>query len=166
VTPKVKCTPELMRVEIPIAPSTKRVYLDSLRDYPDPACRPHTDPTGTLAVLELDLRDVYRCAVTRVVNKQTVRTLFQLIDTPPPAPAFFQICMHGLFACCSSSSIEPASIRFSFSSIKTLVSPAVRTIILLYGLSSLKIELYLISGRNYYFANPADVLLEPRRSIH
>ncbi|CAH1364235.1 unnamed protein product, partial [Tenebrio molitor] len=90
---------------------------------------------------------------------------FQLIDTPPPAlsiaPAFFQICMHGLFACCSSS-----SIRFSFSSIKTLVSPAVRTIILLYGLSSLKIELYLISGRNYYFANPADVLLEPRRSIH
>lgn len=74
-----------MRVEIPIAPSTKRVYLDSLRDYPDPACRPHTDPTGTLAVLELDLRDVYRCAVTRVVNKQTVRTLFQLIDTPPPA---------------------------------------------------------------------------------
>ncbi|KAJ3637151.1 hypothetical protein MTP99_000633 [Tenebrio molitor] len=76
LTPKVKCTPELMRVEIPIAPSTKRVYLDSLRDYPDPACRPHTDPTGTLAVLELDLRDVYRCAVTRVVNKQTGKQIY------------------------------------------------------------------------------------------
>lgn len=72
VTPKVKCTPELMRVEIPTTASTKRVYLGSLRDYPDPACRPHFDATGTLAVLELDLTDVYRCAVTRVVNKQTV----------------------------------------------------------------------------------------------
>ncbi|RZC42817.1 uncharacterized protein BDFB_005495, partial [Asbolus verrucosus] len=65
-----------MRVEIPISATTKRVYLDRLRDYPDPACRPHTDPTGTLAVLELDLRDVYRCAVTRVVNKQTGKQIY------------------------------------------------------------------------------------------
>ncbi|XP_044263592.1 uncharacterized protein LOC123010623 [Tribolium madens] len=76
VTPKVKCTPELMRVEIPISSSTKRVYLGSLRDYPDPACRPYTDPSGTLAVLELNLTDVYRCAVTRVVNKQTGKQIY------------------------------------------------------------------------------------------
>ncbi|KAJ3648392.1 hypothetical protein Zmor_020198 [Zophobas morio] len=66
-----------MRIEIPISPSTKNVYLESLRDYPDPACRPHTaGPSGTLAVLELDLRDVYRCAVTRVVNKQTGKQIY------------------------------------------------------------------------------------------
>lgn len=71
----MKCTPTEMRVEVPITATTKGVYIAGLRDYPDPACRPHTDPTGELAVLELDLRDVYRCGVTRVVNKQTVRQL-------------------------------------------------------------------------------------------
>ncbi|XP_019874868.1 uncharacterized protein LOC109602854 [Aethina tumida] len=76
VAPKVKCTPEQMRVEVPIGPATRSVYIEGLRDYPDPACRPHTDPTGTLAVLELDLNDVYRCAVTRAVNKQTGKQIF------------------------------------------------------------------------------------------
>ncbi|XP_018567194.1 uncharacterized protein LOC108907852 [Anoplophora glabripennis] len=65
-----------MRVEVPISPTTKGVYIAGLRDYPDPACRPHTDPTGKLAVLELDLTDVYRCGVTRVVNKQTGKQIF------------------------------------------------------------------------------------------
>lgn len=74
MAPKVKCSPNQMRVEVPITGKTKSVYVEGLRDYPDPACRPHTDPTGTLAVLEFDLRDVYRCAVTRAVNKQTVRS--------------------------------------------------------------------------------------------
>lgn len=63
-----------MRVEIPISPNTKALYIEGLRDYPDLACRPHVDDSATLAVLELDLNDVYRCAVTRVVNKQTVST--------------------------------------------------------------------------------------------
>ncbi|CAH0550429.1 unnamed protein product [Brassicogethes aeneus] len=76
VSPKVKCTAEQMRVEVPVAANTRAVYIEGLRDYPDPACRPHTDPTGTLAVLELDLRDVYRCAVTRMVNKQTGKQIF------------------------------------------------------------------------------------------
>ncbi|XP_044746258.1 uncharacterized protein LOC123307858 [Coccinella septempunctata] len=77
VGPKVKCFPDKMRVEVPIVPSnTKQVYLEGLKNYPDPACRPHTDSTGNLAVLELDLRDVYRCAVTRVVNEKTGKQIF------------------------------------------------------------------------------------------
>ncbi|CAG9858325.1 unnamed protein product [Phyllotreta striolata] len=76
VSPKVKCTPNQMRVEIPISPNTMAVYVQGLRDYPDPACRPHTDPSGSLAVIELDLRDVYRCAVTRVINKQTGKQIY------------------------------------------------------------------------------------------
>ncbi|KAL1512687.1 hypothetical protein ABEB36_002240 [Hypothenemus hampei] len=74
--PQVQCTPDQMRVEIPLTPTTKSVYVQGLRDYPDPACRAHTDASGKLAVLEFDLNDVFRCAVTRVVNKQTGRKIY------------------------------------------------------------------------------------------
>ncbi|XP_019755286.1 uncharacterized protein LOC109534151 [Dendroctonus ponderosae] len=74
--PTVQCTRDQMRVEVPLLPNTKSVYIQGLRDYPDPACRPHTDATGKMAVLELDLNDVYRCAVTRVVNKQTGKKIY------------------------------------------------------------------------------------------
>lgn len=71
-----------MRVEVPIVPSTtKQVYLEGLKNYPDPACRPHTDASGTLAVLELDLGNVYRCAVTRVVNEKTVSVSLHLVES-------------------------------------------------------------------------------------
>lgn len=73
VIPKVKCTPDNMRVEISLTPTTTKVYLQGLRDYPDPACRFREDSTGSLAVLELSLKDVYQCATTRVTNKITVR---------------------------------------------------------------------------------------------
>ncbi|XP_056633242.1 uncharacterized protein LOC130442877 [Diorhabda sublineata] len=76
VSPKVKCTPSQMRLEVPISSTTMSVYIQGLRDYPDPACRPHTDSTGSLAVLELDLQDVYRCAVTRAINKQTGKQIY------------------------------------------------------------------------------------------
>ncbi|XP_074035830.1 zona pelucida superfamily protein qsm [Leptinotarsa decemlineata] len=74
VSPKVKCTPDQMRIEVPISSTTKGVYIEGLRDYPDVACRPIA--TGTLAVLELDLQDVYRCAVTRAVNKKTGKQIY------------------------------------------------------------------------------------------
>lgn len=64
-----------MRVEVPVSSSTSKVYLQGLRDYPDPACRPQLNPEGSLAILELSLKDVYQCATTRVTNKLTVRNL-------------------------------------------------------------------------------------------
>lgn len=76
VSPEVQCSPNQMRVEIPLGSNTKSIYVQGLRDYPDPACRPHTDSTGKMAVFELDLEDVYRCAVTRVVNKQTGKKIY------------------------------------------------------------------------------------------
>ncbi|KAF7278522.1 zona pelucida superfamily protein qsm [Rhynchophorus ferrugineus] len=75
-SPEVQCSPEQMRVELPLTPTTISIYIQGLRDYPDPACRPHTDVTGKMAVFELDLNDVYRCAVTRVVNKQTGKKIY------------------------------------------------------------------------------------------
>lgn len=74
MVPKVKCSPDIMRIEIPVSlETTTRVYLQGLRDYPDPACRPRKDPTGALTIFELNLSDVYQCATTRVTNKLTVR---------------------------------------------------------------------------------------------
>lgn len=76
VEPKVRCSPQKMRVEVPITEKTKMVYLEGLRDFPDLGCRPHTDSTGKMAVLELDLSDVYRCAVTRVLNQKTGKQIY------------------------------------------------------------------------------------------
>ncbi|XP_066142654.1 uncharacterized protein qsm [Euwallacea fornicatus] len=76
VDPEVRCTRDQMRVEIPLKDNTKTIYIQGLRDYPDPACRPHTASDGKMAVLEMDLNDVYRCAVTRVINKQTGRKIY------------------------------------------------------------------------------------------
>ncbi|XP_022904164.2 uncharacterized protein [Onthophagus taurus] len=77
VSPKVKCTPDTMRVEIPIEKTTGLVYLQGLKDYPDQACRPKTDPKDlSLAILELNLTDVYRCAITRVTNKITGKQIY------------------------------------------------------------------------------------------
>lgn len=61
-----------MRIEIPIVPGTKSVYLQQLKHYPDEECQPTYDPQRTLATLDLSLKDVYRCGITRVVNKITV----------------------------------------------------------------------------------------------
>lgn len=71
----MKCTPDFMRVEVPITSSTKNVYLQGLKDYPDPACKPHTDLSGSWSIFQLNLTDVYQCAITRVVNQITVREI-------------------------------------------------------------------------------------------
>lgn len=76
VSPKVKCASGVMRIEVPVSDSTQSVYLDGLKDYPDLACRPQSDPSGTLTVFELDLDDVFRCATTRITNKLTGRQIF------------------------------------------------------------------------------------------
>lgn len=72
VSPVVKCSPTQMRIEVPISLKTRQVYIQGLRDYPDMACRPHTDQAGSIAVFDLGLDDVYRCAVTRAVSAQMV----------------------------------------------------------------------------------------------
>ncbi|KAF5290984.1 hypothetical protein FQA39_LY14515 [Lamprigera yunnana] len=76
VEPKVKCTPNLMRIELPVAPMTKTIYLHGLRDYPNPACKPLTDTTGNLAVFQLNLTNFYECGITRVINRLTGKIVY------------------------------------------------------------------------------------------
>jgi hypothetical protein len=74
--PKVKCSPDAMRIEIPVTSKTRQVYLQGLKDYPDPACHPRQETGSSLAVLELNLKNVYQCATTRVTNKLTGKQVY------------------------------------------------------------------------------------------
>ncbi|XP_039748426.1 uncharacterized protein LOC120625428 isoform X2 [Pararge aegeria] len=62
-----ECTPEYMRVTIPMDGDRKLTYLDQLKDYTP--CEPTME--GNLATFMLDLQDYPKCAVTRVLNKIT-----------------------------------------------------------------------------------------------
>ncbi|KAF2881947.1 hypothetical protein ILUMI_24229 [Ignelater luminosus] len=91
--PKVKCTPDSMRVEVPITSSTKNVYLQGLKDYPDPACKPHTDPSGSWSIFQLNLTDVYQCAITRVLNQRTGKQVYYqtiIMETTKEVEGFSQ----------------------------------------------------------------------------
>lgn len=76
VEPKVKCTPNLMRIELPMKSSTKAIYLKGLKGYPNPTCLPQTDPVEATAVFQLNLTDFYQCGITRAINQITGKQVF------------------------------------------------------------------------------------------
>lgn len=85
-----------MRIQIPLSAYTTDIYLQGLKAYPDPACRPQVDANGSQAVLELNLRDVYQCATTRVTNKLTGKQIYYqtvVVEsvTPPSAETFREL---------------------------------------------------------------------------
>jgi len=66
---KVHCEPDTMRVELMKRDSVNNIYLEHLKDFPDKACKPHTE--GRLVTFNLKLANIYQCMLTKVVNKQT-----------------------------------------------------------------------------------------------
>ncbi|XP_063701555.1 uncharacterized protein LOC134831688 isoform X2 [Culicoides brevitarsis] len=75
-THKVHCEPELMRVEVTLPDKTANTetYLDGMKGYPNPKCRPSVE--NGLAEFKLSLADIYECGVTRVVNKITGKKVY------------------------------------------------------------------------------------------
>jgi len=71
---KVHCTKENLRVDVAKHEDVSAVYLQHLKDYPDPACRPEI--VGKKATFNISLENIYQCMVTRVVDKGTGRTVF------------------------------------------------------------------------------------------
>lgn len=73
---KVFCSEDQMRVQvaIPSNDSATSVYLEGMKGYPDPKCKP--DIKDTLAEFQLSLMNIYECGVTRVVNKITGKKVF------------------------------------------------------------------------------------------
>jgi len=71
---KTHCSSDSMRVELIKRDEVKSIYLQHLKDYPDPACKPTVE--GRTVRFELKFKDIYQCALTRVVNKKTENKVF------------------------------------------------------------------------------------------
>ncbi|CAH0717127.1 unnamed protein product, partial [Brenthis ino] len=69
---QIECTPEYMRVVVPMDGDRKTSYLDQLKDYTP--CEPTIE--GNMATYMLDLLDYQKCAVMRVLNTHTGRRTY------------------------------------------------------------------------------------------
>lgn len=71
---KVHCTKDNIRVDIVKQEDITDIYLQHLKKYPDPTCKPEI--VDRRVTFNLSLSDFYKCMITKVVNKNTGRTVF------------------------------------------------------------------------------------------
>jgi len=71
---KVHCTKDNIRVDIVKQEDITDIYLQHLKNYPDPTCKPEI--VDRRVTFNLSLSDFYKCMITKVVNKNTGRTVF------------------------------------------------------------------------------------------
>merc|ERR1712066_698919 len=71
---KVHCTKDNLRVDVVKHEDVSDIYLQHLKDYPDPACKPEI--VDSRATFDLRLTNIYQCMVTKVLNKNTGRTVY------------------------------------------------------------------------------------------
>lgn len=96
---KVHCTKDNLRVDVVKHEDVSDIYLQHLKDYPDPACKPEV--VHSRATFNLKLNNIYQCMVTKVLNKNTGRTVYyhrvvmEYKDTTPKQ-AFLVKCDMGL----------------------------------------------------------------------
>jgi len=96
---KVRCTKDSLRVDIVKNEDMSNIYLQHLKDYPDPACKPEV--VHSRATFNLKLNNIYQCMVTKVLNKNTGRVVYyhrvviEYKDTTPKQ-AFMVKCDMGL----------------------------------------------------------------------
>ncbi|XP_053621263.1 uncharacterized protein qsm [Plodia interpunctella] len=69
---RVECTPEVMRVTVPMDGDRLISYLDQMKNYQP--CKPAV--ADGVATFVLDLQDHHRCGVTRIVNQITGKRIF------------------------------------------------------------------------------------------
>jgi len=71
---KVHCTKDHLRVDIVKQEDVSDIYLQHLKEYPDPSCKPEI--VDRRVTFSLDLEQFYRCMVTKVVSATTGRTVY------------------------------------------------------------------------------------------
>jgi len=71
---KVHCTKDNLRVDIVKQEDVSDIYLQHLKEYPDPSCKPEI--VDRRVTFSLGLEEFYRCMVTKVVSATTGRTVF------------------------------------------------------------------------------------------
>lgn len=59
-----------MKISIGVPNDTTAIYLEGLKGYTNPKCKPQIE--DELATFELSLIDFYDCGLMRIVNKLTV----------------------------------------------------------------------------------------------
>jgi len=96
---KVHCTKDNLRVDVVKHEDVSNIYLQHLKDYPDPACKPEL--VDSRATFNLDLSNIYQCMVTKVLNKNTGRTVYyhrivMEYQDATPKQAFIVKCDTGL----------------------------------------------------------------------
>ncbi|XP_063631551.1 uncharacterized protein LOC134802778 [Cydia splendana] len=69
---QIECTPEVMKVTVPMDGDRQLSYLDQLKEYKP--CKPAIE--NNVATFMLDLQDPHTCGVTRVLNKLTGKRTF------------------------------------------------------------------------------------------
>jgi len=103
---KVHCTKDNLRVDVVKHEDVSDIYLQHLKDYPDPACKPEI--VHNRATFNLKLNNIYQCMVTKVLNKNTGRTVYyhrvvMEYQDSTPKQAFLVKCDMGLTPTNSSS---------------------------------------------------------------
>lgn len=71
---KVKCSDDLMTVEMIKTKTVQEIHLQHLKQFPDPACKPTIK--GNLVTFDLKLSNIDQCLLQKVVNKQTNSKLY------------------------------------------------------------------------------------------
>ncbi|CAB3223123.1 unnamed protein product [Arctia plantaginis] len=69
---QIECTPEIMKVVVPMDGDRKISYLDQLKEYKP--CQPELN--GKTAMFVLDLQDPHKCGVTRILHNKTGKRVF------------------------------------------------------------------------------------------
>jgi len=114
---KVKCSEDLMRVEMVKSKSVKEIHLQHLKQFPDPACKPSIQ--GNLVTFDLKLSNIYECMLQKVVNKQTNSKLYYhrvIVEYKDQTPkeAIIVKCSSGLTSSMNSSEIERVKRQSDF----------------------------------------------------
>ncbi|XP_043279188.1 uncharacterized protein qsm [Venturia canescens] len=76
VQSKVRCSQDLMEVDIVKSTPDASIYLQQLKDYPDEACKPTLSDGVATFRLALDEKNMSRCGIARVVNKITGQKVY------------------------------------------------------------------------------------------
>ncbi|XP_034951593.1 uncharacterized protein [Chelonus insularis] len=76
VQSKVRCSKDLMEVDIARISPQAKIYLQQLKNYPDEACRPVFNNGVATFKLSLVEQNMSRCGMARVVNKMTGQKVY------------------------------------------------------------------------------------------
>ncbi|TRY69290.1 hypothetical protein TCAL_08638, partial [Tigriopus californicus] len=91
---KVSCTPREMKVELVKPADVTHVYLEHLKQYPEKSCKPVIE--GDKVTFSLDLKDIFKCMVTKVVNRASgLRVYYHRVvleHSEGPKQSFFVKC--------------------------------------------------------------------------